>query len=225
MAASTAGTNGHAVAVEVEGVRYPSARSAAQALGLSPNGVSVRCHSDRWPDYRWLGATPGRPAGADARGQAHRKAPRRARAVAERRRRATRPRDGPQLRPAQGRAPGRLAPLHVLRAVPLLRGRGPRPHVPGLRRRRRHADRAASRLGRLTFHQWAARRQAHESQAAVTAAASRETRPGNDGVRAQRSATHCRHPVSALARRPPRGWGCARDRRPEDYNLTGANEP
>ncbi|HEY4583109.1 MAG TPA: hypothetical protein VIG88_09625 [Lysobacter sp.] len=60
MAASTAGTNGHAVAVEVGGVRYPSARSAAQALGLSPNGVSGRCHSDRWPDYRWLGATPGR---------------------------------------------------------------------------------------------------------------------------------------------------------------------
>ena len=62
MAASTAGTNGHAVAVEVDGVRYPSARSAAQALGLSPNGVSVRCHSDRWPDYRWLGATPGKRA-------------------------------------------------------------------------------------------------------------------------------------------------------------------
>ena len=60
MAASTGATNGHAVAVEVEGVRYPSAKQAAQALGLSPNGVSVRCHSDRWPDYRWLGATPGR---------------------------------------------------------------------------------------------------------------------------------------------------------------------
>ena len=58
MAASTAGTNGHAVAVEVDGVRYPSARSAAQALGLSPNGVSGRCHSDGWPRYRWLGATP-----------------------------------------------------------------------------------------------------------------------------------------------------------------------
>ena len=60
MAASTEGTNGHAVAVEVDGVRYPSARSAAQALGLSPNGVSGRCHSDGWPGYRWLGATPGR---------------------------------------------------------------------------------------------------------------------------------------------------------------------
>lgn len=59
MAASTEGTNGHAVAVEVDGVRYPSARSAAQALGVSPNGVSGRCHSDRWPSYRWLGATPG----------------------------------------------------------------------------------------------------------------------------------------------------------------------
>ena len=58
MAASTAGTNGHAVAVEVGGVRYPSARQAAQALGLSPNGVSSRCHSPAFPDYRWLGATP-----------------------------------------------------------------------------------------------------------------------------------------------------------------------
>ncbi|WP_323439425.1 hypothetical protein [Stenotrophomonas capsici] len=60
MAASTGATNGQPVAVEVDGVRYPSARSAARALGLSPNGVSVRCHSDRWPDHRWLGATPGR---------------------------------------------------------------------------------------------------------------------------------------------------------------------
>lgn len=44
MAASTGGTNGHAVAVEVDGVRYPSARSAAQALGVSSNTVVRRCH-------------------------------------------------------------------------------------------------------------------------------------------------------------------------------------
>lgn len=59
MEASTAGTNGHSVPVRIGGEVYPSARSAAQALGLSPNGVSGRCHSDRWPDYEWLGATPG----------------------------------------------------------------------------------------------------------------------------------------------------------------------
>src|SRR5690606_28028470 len=91
--------------------------------------------------------------------------------------------------------------------------RGARAHVRGVRRPGQRASQ-----GRLTFHQWAARCQAHESQAVVMAAASRETRPGNDGVRAQRSATHCRYPVSALARRPPHGWGCARDRRPEDHN-------
>lgn len=62
MAASTAGTNGHAVAVEVGGVRYPSARSAARAVGLSTTAVTGRCHSREWPDYRWLGATPGRRA-------------------------------------------------------------------------------------------------------------------------------------------------------------------
>ena len=62
MAASTAGTNGHAVAVEVDGVRYPSARSAAQALGVSSNTVVRRCHSRSVADYRWLGATPGRRA-------------------------------------------------------------------------------------------------------------------------------------------------------------------
>ncbi|MFT3761984.1 MAG: hypothetical protein QM761_05085 [Pseudoxanthomonas sp.] len=59
MAASTAGTNGHAVAVEVDGVRYPSARSAAQAIGLSTTAVTGRCHSPKWPGYAWLGATPG----------------------------------------------------------------------------------------------------------------------------------------------------------------------
>lgn len=62
MAASTEGTNGHAVAVEVGGVRYPSARSAAQALGVSSNTVVRRCHSPGVADYRWLGATPGRRA-------------------------------------------------------------------------------------------------------------------------------------------------------------------
>lgn len=60
MAASTAGTNGHAVAVEVEGVLYPSARSAAQALGVSYGMVTSRAHDPRHPSYRWLGATPGR---------------------------------------------------------------------------------------------------------------------------------------------------------------------
>ncbi|WDM67920.1 hypothetical protein [Xanthomonas cucurbitae] len=59
MAASTAATNGHAVAVEVGGVRYPSARRAAQAIGLSTTAVNNRCHSDKWPDYVWLGAAPG----------------------------------------------------------------------------------------------------------------------------------------------------------------------
>ncbi|HEP9495763.1 TPA: hypothetical protein VDV68_002729 [Pseudomonas aeruginosa] len=59
MAASTAGTNGHAVAVEVDGVRYPSSRQAARAVGLSITAVNGRCHSDKWPSYRWLGATPG----------------------------------------------------------------------------------------------------------------------------------------------------------------------
>ena len=60
MAASTAGTNGHAVAVEVDGVRYPSARSAAAAVGIGYSAVTARCHDPRHPNYRWLGATPGR---------------------------------------------------------------------------------------------------------------------------------------------------------------------
>lgn len=60
MAASTAGTNGHAVAVEVDGVRYPSARSAAVAVGIGYSAVTARCHDPRHPSYRWLGATPGR---------------------------------------------------------------------------------------------------------------------------------------------------------------------
>ncbi|HHA2850496.1 TPA: hypothetical protein ACOFB8_001861 [Stenotrophomonas maltophilia] len=60
MAASTGATNGRAVAVEVDGVRYPSSRKAAQALGLSVTAVNGRCHSPKWPGYLWLGATPGR---------------------------------------------------------------------------------------------------------------------------------------------------------------------
>lgn len=60
MAVSTAGTNGHAVAVEVDGVRYPSARSAAAAVGIGYSAVTARCHDPRHPNYRWLGATPGR---------------------------------------------------------------------------------------------------------------------------------------------------------------------
>lgn len=59
MAASTAGTNGLATPVEVEGVRYPSARQAAEALGLPVSTVQRRAHLDHWPTYRWLGATPG----------------------------------------------------------------------------------------------------------------------------------------------------------------------
>ncbi|XWO45963.1 hypothetical protein JQR89_02530 [[Pseudomonas] boreopolis] len=60
MAASTGATNGQPVAVEVGGVRYPSARSAAQALGIGYSAVTARCHDPRHPSYRWLGATPGR---------------------------------------------------------------------------------------------------------------------------------------------------------------------
>ncbi|MDV6873280.1 hypothetical protein FA568_00590 [Pseudomonas aeruginosa] len=60
MAASTGGTNGHAVAVEVDGVRYPSARAAARALGVGYSMVTARAHDPRHPNYRWLGATPAR---------------------------------------------------------------------------------------------------------------------------------------------------------------------
>ncbi len=59
MAASTAAPNGYAVAVEVAGVRYPSARQAAQALGMSVSSVQQRAHSPNFPTFRWLGATPG----------------------------------------------------------------------------------------------------------------------------------------------------------------------
>ena len=59
MAASTAGTNGHAVPVRIGGQVYPSARQAALAVGLSSNTVVKRCHSPNFPDYEWLGATPG----------------------------------------------------------------------------------------------------------------------------------------------------------------------
>lgn len=58
MAASTAG-NGYAVGVEVNGVRYPSARAADVALGLPFNTVRGRAHAKCWPTYKWLGATPG----------------------------------------------------------------------------------------------------------------------------------------------------------------------
>lgn len=60
MAASTGASSGHAVPVRIGGQVYPSARGAARALGLSSNTVVGRCHSDKWPDYEWLGATPGR---------------------------------------------------------------------------------------------------------------------------------------------------------------------
>mgnify|MGYP000897753423 CR=1 FL=1 len=52
--------NGYAVGVEVDGVRYPSARAADLALGLPPNTVCHRAHSRNYPTYRWLGETPGR---------------------------------------------------------------------------------------------------------------------------------------------------------------------
>lgn len=57
-AASTAG-NGYAVGVEVDGVRYPSARQADAAIGLPVNTTRHRAHSKLYPTYRWLGATPG----------------------------------------------------------------------------------------------------------------------------------------------------------------------
>ncbi len=52
--------NGYAVGVEVDGVRYPSARQAALALGLLPAMVQQRAHSPNFPTYRWLGETPGK---------------------------------------------------------------------------------------------------------------------------------------------------------------------
>lgn len=60
MAASTAGTNGQAVAIEVDGRTYASARQAAEALGLPVSTVQRRTHSANFPSYRWLGATPGK---------------------------------------------------------------------------------------------------------------------------------------------------------------------
>ncbi len=53
------GINGYAVGVEVDGVRYPSARYAAVSLGMNIATLSKRAHSADWPNYRWLGATPG----------------------------------------------------------------------------------------------------------------------------------------------------------------------
>lgn len=59
-AASARGSgNGYAVGVEVNGVRYPSARAADIALGLPFNTVQHRAHAKCWPTYKWLGATPG----------------------------------------------------------------------------------------------------------------------------------------------------------------------
>ena len=60
MAASTAAPNGYAVAVEVAGVRYPSARQAAEALGLPVSTVQRRTHNPNFPAYRWLTPPPGR---------------------------------------------------------------------------------------------------------------------------------------------------------------------
>lgn len=60
MATSTAGTNGYAVGVEVNGVRYPSGRAADAALGFAYGTVQKRAHSPNFPTYRWLGATPGK---------------------------------------------------------------------------------------------------------------------------------------------------------------------
>jgi hypothetical protein len=62
MAASTAGNNGHAVAIEVEGVRYPSARQAAFALGLPTSTVQRRTNNPNFPAYRWLTPPPGKRA-------------------------------------------------------------------------------------------------------------------------------------------------------------------
>jgi hypothetical protein len=49
----------HAVSVEVDGVRYPSARAADRALGLTYGMTRHRAYSEDYPTYRWLGATPG----------------------------------------------------------------------------------------------------------------------------------------------------------------------
>jgi len=60
MAASTAASSVHAVGVEVNGVRYPSARAADAALGHTYGTTRHRAHSKHYPTYRWLGATPGK---------------------------------------------------------------------------------------------------------------------------------------------------------------------
>jgi len=59
-AAPTAASSAQTVGVEVNGVRYPSARAADRALGFPFNTTSHRAHSKRYPTYRWLGATPGK---------------------------------------------------------------------------------------------------------------------------------------------------------------------
>ena len=58
--APTAASNGRAVPVRIDGQVYPSARQAALSVGLSSNTVVGRCHSPAFPDYEWLGETPGR---------------------------------------------------------------------------------------------------------------------------------------------------------------------
>lgn len=60
MALSTAALSGQAVAIEVDGRTYASARQAAEALGLPVSTVQRRTHSANFPSYRWLGATPGK---------------------------------------------------------------------------------------------------------------------------------------------------------------------
>ncbi|MFA7460156.1 MAG: hypothetical protein WCY60_04025 [Trueperaceae bacterium] len=46
------GCNGYPV--EVDGVAYPSARQAAEHLGMKPATVQARAHSANFPTYRWL---------------------------------------------------------------------------------------------------------------------------------------------------------------------------
>lgn len=62
MAASTVAPSARAVGVEVDGVAYQSATAADRALGLPRNTTSYRAHSEGYPNYRWLGGTPGKRA-------------------------------------------------------------------------------------------------------------------------------------------------------------------
>lgn len=58
--ASIAGTNGHATPIEVDGVKYPSARQAAFSLGLPTSTVQRRTNNPNFPAYRWLAPPPGK---------------------------------------------------------------------------------------------------------------------------------------------------------------------